>query len=50
MTFRAAQESVADIQEELENAGVAVSPYFQEKLDYWDTDLCHYANAAMREV
>ena len=41
---------MVDIQEELEKAGVTISPYFQEKLNYWDTDLCHYANAVLREV
>ena len=24
--------------------------FFKEKLDYWDTEICHYANATMREV
>ena len=48
--FAAVQEAVSDVQEELEAEGVRINPYFQEKVDYWDTDLCHYANATMREV
>ena len=48
--FEAVQEAVTDAQEELEASGKEMSPYFQEKLDYWDTDLCHFANATMREV
>ena len=48
--FHAVHEAVVDVQEEFQAEGVRISPYFQEKLDYSDTDLCLYANAAMREV
>ena len=43
-------QAVSDVQEELEAEEVHVNPFFKEKLDYWDTDICHCANTTMREV
>ena len=50
LMFTAIGEAVIDVQEELEVEEIDVNRFFKEKLDYWDTDICHYANATMREV
>ena len=44
------EEAVGNVQLELQTEGNPNNPYFVEKLEYWDTDMCHHANVAMREV